>query len=146
MSSLPSLDDTADMRLDGDDFAIAPGAALDDTDQFRIAANVTRLPVNARGRPYAEGIIGFYRARAILDADQDGTSWTRAWEHIENLAPHDVPGTARESFFELAYFMQEQSSRVLFNTIGFCARVRKIAENIDRFVDDQQSASRDSER
>lgn len=123
-----------------EDYASAPPClATDDTADFVRAVHgdlTGEVIAQDQVHPYAEGVIRFYRARTILTRDSGQQRYGRAWFYLARLRPHDLPPAARRPFFELVYFMQEQTHRELFHSVEFRWRILKIAEEIDRFMED----------
>ena len=116
-----------------------PCLATDDTADFvrAIHGDLTGQAIAPEQvHPYAEGVIRFLRARTVLTRDSGPQRYGRAWFYLSRLRPHDLPPAARRPFFELVYFMQEQTHRERFHALEFRWRILKIAEDIDRFMDE----------
>lgn len=126
------LDLTADPEESGSssaDDALARGPGM-------FAESPGSRPVEFQIHRFAEGIIRFYRARAILSRGSRDELTGLAWSYLEHLEPAQVPGIARPAFFDLAYFMQLQLRQDSFDHAGFRRRVLDVTVIIDGFLDD----------
>lgn len=132
-------DDTADFPFDAgaapDEITSVP-EDTDEIDLARAAASAQAELASRPAHPFAQGIIRFYRARTLLLDEQTESRCRHAWGYLSRLRPHDLPPSVRRDFFELVYFMHEQTGRPRFEAEVFVSRVLSIASTIDGFVDE----------
>jgi hypothetical protein len=138
MPATADLGDTASLDLTGPPIDIE-ALSTGDTSDFgpdALKDPSGRPSAVAQFRKFTEGIVRFYRARAILSRGAGSELSGLAWSYLEQLEPAQVPGVARPAFFDLAYFMRVQLLERDFDHAGFRRRVLDVAVIMDGFLDD----------